>query len=191
MIEEAYGLFCSSQGKISRFPSPGNPLVREINLFRTRIGSALAIAVTYESWGNDGYQKKLLSADVNNATPTLKKFDLGIIRWVSHKHTFSIRPGNIVDPVNVFDDTKFVLMHNGSEVFSQLGYTAEKKDFYWRTEGGELLELWIYDPVAIAIPKDNFFYVDVDIFLEPEHRLLELESGNQTHYQNKHKVAKI
>jgi len=192
IIDENRNLFYNSQNTIMQWPSPGNPVANEIDLFRGALGAEKAISITYESWKTQPLQKKFDITDMPTARASLiQKFPLGIITWVSHHHYFQLRPGNIVDPVSKFDDTRFLLVYNGTRVFEQLGFSLERKQFYFRTEGGERLELWILDPNGISLDQDEFFYLDVEIMLEPQHYLLSKEAGDLTSLEKFNKIAKI
>ena len=179
IIEENYHLFCHNQGRITRWPSPGNPFLYSIDYFRPAVGTRLTVGITPEAWKTQALQRKITGPEINQSGPAYVKLKLGKILWEGRQHLLTFRPGNVADYIMDFRDTQFMFMdENNCEIYTQIGFTLEKKEVRWRTEGGEELYVAISDPNGFSLETNEFFYIDFDFQYAPDHYLKALESGD-------------
>jgi hypothetical protein len=176
MIDEIYPLYCLRG--LSKFPELGNPRTRKFDIFRARLGTPINFGRIYENWATDAWSVKLTGAQISSLGAAMFTIPLGIGRFPSNKGVIGLRPGNLTDATTIFEDANFILKFNGSEKYRFLGWDEVPRDFYWRLEGGERIELVVFSPGAIAMDIDDFIYVDLTVHYEPQALILEQEAGD-------------
>jgi len=176
MIEENYPYFCLRG--LSRWPAPGNPRGRKFDLFRSRQGSPINFGKIYENWASDAFSIKFTEADLNAAGRAMFDFFIGYGRFVSNKAVITLRAGNVEDPIATFQDTYFIVKFNGSEKYRFRGWDDIPREFYWRLEGGERIELVVFSELAVALPQSSFLYFDMAVMYEPQALILDQEDGS-------------